>query len=106
MVIGLIGLIYRRRTTPAVFRATTKSDKLMYVVLGAVIALGLTTTFYWQIIGGGYDYRQTVAVWFRSIFYFNPQAADMASAPVLSNARGMCIRTVRDLALHPFGACL
>jgi len=90
MVIGLIGLIYRRRTTPAVFRATTKSDKLMYVVLGAVIALGLTTTFYWQIIGGGYDYRQTVAVWFRSIFYFNPQAADMASAPVLFQMHAVC----------------
>ena len=90
MVIGLIGLIYRRRTTPAVFRATTKSDKLMYVVLGTVIALGLTTTFYWQIIGGGYDYRQTVAVWFRSIFYFNPQAADMASAPVLFQMHAVC----------------
>lgn len=83
MVIGLIGLIYRRRTTPAVFRATTRTDKFMYVVLGTVILLGLTVTFYWQIFGPGYDYRQTVAVWFRSIFYFNPQGADMAAAPVL-----------------------
>ena len=83
MVIGLIGLIYRRRTTPAVFRATTRTDKFMYVVLGTVIALGLVTTFYWQIFGPSYDYRQTVAVWFRSIFYFNPQGEDMAVAPVL-----------------------
>jgi nitrate reductase gamma subunit len=83
MVVGLIGLIYRRRTTPSVFRATTRTDKLMYVVLGTVIALGMITTFYWQILGGGYDYRLTVAEWFRSIFYLNPQVEDIVVAPVL-----------------------
>jgi len=51
--------------------------------LGTVIALGLTTSFYWQILGGRYDYRLSVAEWFRSTFYFNPRVQDVAVAPVL-----------------------
>lgn len=83
MVIGLIGLIYRRRTTPSVFRATTKTDKLMYAMLALVIGLGLSTTVYWQLVSGPYDYRLSVSVYFRSIFYFQPQPELMQEAPIL-----------------------
>jgi nitrate reductase gamma subunit len=85
MVIGFVGLIWRRRTTPAVFRVTTKMDKAMYVVLGIVIVLGLVNTFYFQTIGtaggAGYNYRESVAEWFRSIFYFNPKPELIEDAP-------------------------
>ena len=37
-------LIYRRRTTGPVFMATTKNDKMMYIVLVGAIVLGLWTT--------------------------------------------------------------
>jgi len=43
-VAGLLILIYRRRTVGPVFSATTRMDKLMYVVLGAVIILGMVNT--------------------------------------------------------------
>ena len=33
------------------------------------------------MIGNGYDYRETVSVWFRSIFLLNPQPELMAEAP-------------------------
>ena len=41
---GIGILVYRRRTTGPVFMATTRNDKLMYVVLVAAIVVGLATT--------------------------------------------------------------
>jgi nitrate reductase gamma subunit len=35
-----------------------------------------------NLAGGGYDYRETVSPWFRSLFYFRPDADVMAAVPV------------------------
>ena len=79
---GIAMLIYRRRTSGPVFAATTKNDKTMYVFLTAAILLGLLTTLIGSgIVGDGYDYRETVSVWFRSIFLLSPRADLMATAP-------------------------
>jgi nitrate reductase gamma subunit len=81
-LVGITLLIYRRRTVGPVFSATTRNDKFMYVFLVAAICLGLITTMYGSgIIGDPYNYRDTVSVWFRSIFTLNPQIAEMAAAP-------------------------
>ncbi|MEU7750024.1 respiratory nitrate reductase subunit gamma [Nonomuraea sp. NPDC049158] len=80
---GLAILIYRRRTVGPVFTATTRNDKLMYLVLSATIVLGLAATVAANVIGGGYDYRTTISPWFRSIFSFSPDPALMAGAPIL-----------------------
>ncbi|MET9887920.1 respiratory nitrate reductase subunit gamma [Streptomyces sp. NPDC006430] len=80
---GLAILIYRRRTVGPVFSATTRNDKAMYVSLTVTIVLGLSATVVANIIGGGYNYRETISPWFRSIFYFQPDPALMAGAPVL-----------------------
>ena len=80
---GILLLVYRRRTTGPVFMATTTNDKVMYVVLVAAIVLGLWTTL--VSIGAGHDahdYRETVSVWFRSLFILQPDVAAMAAAPV------------------------
>ncbi|MER6939238.1 respiratory nitrate reductase subunit gamma [Nocardioides sp. NPDC127514] len=80
---GILLLVYRRRTTGPVFMATTANDKVMYVVLVAAIVLGLWTTL--VSIGAGHDahdYRETVSVWFRSLFILQPDVAAMAAAPV------------------------
>lgn len=79
---GIAMLIYRRRTVGPVFAATTRNDKTMYVFLVAAILLGLLTTLLASgLIGDGYNYRETVSPWFRSIFYLNPQVELMAEAP-------------------------
>ena len=79
---GVALLVYRRRTNGPVFAATTKNDKTMYIFLVAAICLGLLTTLVGSgVIGNGYDYRETVSVWFRSIFLLNPQPELMAEAP-------------------------
>ncbi|GHH69056.1 nitrate reductase subunit gamma [Streptosporangium violaceochromogenes] len=80
---GLAILVYRRRTVGPVFTATTRNDKLMYVLLAATIVLGLAATVVANVVGGGYDYRATVSPWFRSIFLLRPDPEPMAGAPIL-----------------------
>ena len=79
---GVVLLIYRRRSNGPVFAATTKNDKAMYIFLVAAIALGLLTTMVGAgVIGDGYNYRETVSPWFRSIFLLKPEGNLMAEAP-------------------------
>lgn len=81
-LVGIVMLIYRRRTTGPVFLATTRNDKLMYVVLGAAIVLGMVAT----LTGGHYpdgtehNYRETVSIWFRSLLVFQPNVEAMAES--------------------------
>ncbi|BDZ42390.1 hypothetical protein GCM10025865_16890 [Paraoerskovia sediminicola] len=84
VVVGLLILIYRRRTTGPVFLATTRMDKTMYVFLAASILVGAWATIQTQIIasGHGYDYRETISPWFRSLWYFQPEPALMAGVPL------------------------
>jgi nitrate reductase gamma subunit len=79
---GAAILVYRRRTVGPVFSATTRNDKIMYVLLVGTLLLGLGTTVIGNLTGDPHDYRQTVAPWFRSIFYFQPQPSLMAVAPL------------------------
>ena len=80
---GAAILLYRRRTKGPVFMATTKNDKLMYAVLILAIVAGLTTTLLGSgVIGEEHNYRETVSVWFRSIFVLQPDGEAMAQAPL------------------------
>jgi nitrate reductase gamma subunit len=90
---GLAILIYRRRTVGPVFSATTRNDKVMYVLLTATILFGLSNTVLGNVIGQASDYRETVSPWFRSIFYFQPKPQLMAQAGL-------------GYQLHALSACL
>jgi nitrate reductase gamma subunit len=81
-LIGMAVLILRRRLVGPVFSATTRNDKGMYVVLFAVIALGLLATVRANALGDGYDYRKTISPWFRQLFYLHPDPALMAKVPI------------------------
>ncbi|MFD0437810.1 respiratory nitrate reductase subunit gamma [Streptomyces sp. WAC 01325] len=81
-VAGIVLLIYRRRTNAPVFRATTANDKLMYVVLLGAIVLGMVAKLT-HVSGDGYDYRQSIAPWARSLFTLQPDLDRMAGVPVL-----------------------
>lgn len=81
-VVGIGMLIYRRRTNTAVFHATTRNDKLMYLVLVAAIVMGLWAKLTHAGLDEGYDYRTTIAPWSRSIFTLRPEVDLMAQAPV------------------------
>ena len=80
---GISLLIYRRRTHGPVFMATTANDKLMYVVLVLAIVAGLCATALGSgVLGEAYNYRETVSVWFRSIWILQPRGDLMAQAPI------------------------
>ena len=81
---GMAILIYRRRTVGPVFSATTPMDKVMYAVLGLAIVFGMWNTVAGSVftIGGEYNYREGVSVWYRSFLAFQPDAELMAEAPL------------------------
>ena len=81
-VAGLIVLVYRRRTVGSVFSATTRNDKIMYVLLGLTLLLGLGATLYGNITGHPHNYRDDISPWFRSLFYLDPHPELMAGAPL------------------------
>jgi nitrate reductase gamma subunit len=79
---GAAILVYRRRTVGPVFSATTRNDKVMYVLLVGTILLGLGTTVLGNVTGHPHDYRLTVSPWFRSIFYLHPRTELILQAPI------------------------
>lgn len=83
-LVGMSILVYRRRTVGPVFSATTVMDKVMYAFLGAAIVLGMWNTIAGSIfsLGGEYNYREGVSVWYRSFLAFQPDADLMAAAPI------------------------
>ncbi|HET7421671.1 MAG TPA: respiratory nitrate reductase subunit gamma [Candidatus Dormibacteraeota bacterium] len=80
---GLVILVWRRLASLRVWRTTTYVDMATYVLLILIITLGLIDTVWFNTIQGGYDYRHTVAEWFRGIFLLNPRPELMVSAPLL-----------------------
>ncbi|WP_330308629.1 MULTISPECIES: respiratory nitrate reductase subunit gamma [unclassified Streptomyces] len=81
-VAGILLLIYRRRTNSLVFRATTVNDKLMYVVLLGAIVMGMVAKLS-HATGDGYNYRDSIAPWARSLFTLQPKTELMEGVPVL-----------------------
>ena len=83
-LLGIGLLIYRRRTTGPVFMATTRNDKLMYLVLVCALIAGTYITVVGAVdpTGPGVNYRQTVSPWFRSIFVLQPDIRAMDAAPL------------------------
>ncbi|MDR2896521.1 MAG: respiratory nitrate reductase subunit gamma [Propionibacteriaceae bacterium] len=84
LTVGTVALVLRRFILRTRLRLVTRrGDIVMYVILGLQIVLGL-----WQTIGftalearPSFDYRDSVSLWFRSIFVLQPDVAAMTPAP-------------------------
>lgn len=83
-VLGLVGLLYRRFVVRSVRLATTRRDKVMYVLLVLPISLGTWATVANQVLGApqGYDYRETISPWLRSVLTFSPEPQLMTTVPL------------------------
>lgn len=83
-VLGLAGLLYRRFAVRSVTLATTTRDKVMYALLVLPVALGTWATVANQVLGGpeGYDYRETISPWLRSVLTFSPEPQLMTTVPL------------------------
>jgi nitrate reductase gamma subunit len=100
LVAGLALLIARRFVKGRVRRTTTTMDRVLYAALAAMVILGMTATVGTNLLGDGYDYRETIAVWFRSVFWFSPQSHLMIEAPLVYQLHA--IGGFLFLALWPF----
>lgn len=101
-LVGLALLIYRRRTVGPVFSATTVNDKVMYAMLALVMVLGIWNTIAGGVfnLGGEYNYREGVSIYFREIFYLQPDATLMEFAPFGFQAHALAAFAL--FALWPF----
>lgn len=77
---GAAILLYRRITVPAVRAATTRNDKLMYLLLVAALLTGMLNTM--TNVFAAYNYRETVSPWLRSLFTPHPMPDLMVHAPL------------------------
>lgn len=99
-VAGIALLLYRRRTNTPVLRATTRNDKLMYAVLLAAIIMGMWAKLTNSSVSEGYDYRETIAPWARSLFTLRPDVDAMAGVPLTFQIHAVIGMTL--IALVPF----
>jgi nitrate reductase gamma subunit len=82
VLIGAGVLIFRRTMVPRVRATTSAVDYLALILLGIIVILGIFLTLGIQDTSH-YEYRNTVGVWFRSLFALHPNVSAIASAPVL-----------------------
>lgn len=100
MTAGFLVLLFRRSRNARVRRTTTRMDVLTYALLAVVIATGMYATVGENLLGGGYDYRETVGPWFRGLFTLHPATSEMAGAPLVYQLHAL---TVMGLyAVWPF----
>lgn len=78
---GLVILLIRRVSNGRVRRATTRMDVVAMALLWIMILLGTATTVGYNILGPGYNYRPSVAVWWRSILTFQPDLSALDGVP-------------------------
>ena len=80
-VVGFVGLVYRRITNVRVRRTTSRTDLLVYFLLVVLIGLGCWMTFAYNLITKApYDYRESVSVWWRSLFILQPDVSAVEDA--------------------------
>ena len=82
-IVGLVGLIYRRVVVKSVRLATTRNDLVMYCFLIVPVLLGTAATVLNQLADAhGYDYRETISPWLRSVLVLQPRPELMSDVPV------------------------
>ena len=83
MLTGFALLLARREADPRVRATTTTADRVTYLLLGVMLLTGMYATVGENLLGGGYDYRETVAPWFRGLFTLDPDTALITGAPLV-----------------------
>lgn len=82
--VGLVGLVYRRATNDRVRRSTSRTDLLTYLLLVVLIGLGCWMTFAHTLFTSSpYNYRDSVADWWRSLFRLQPDVDAVTNAELV-----------------------
>lgn len=86
---GITILTYRRFTNARVFMTSSWSDLIVNVALLITIVLGLASTLSGPL-NPTFDYRETLSVWARQIFIFQPDWHLMLNVPVIYKIHVIC----------------
>lgn len=83
-LIGFLGLVYRRATSDRVRRSTTRIDIFTYGLLTVLILLGCWMTFAHNLASNApFNYRDSIGVWWRSLFDLQPNVHAVLRAPTV-----------------------
>lgn len=99
-IIGFVWLIARRESSPRVRATTSTVDRMTYVLLLVVMTLGMMATLGPNLIGGGYNYRESVSPWFRGLFTLSPDVDLITGAPLVYQMHAVAAFLL--FALWPF----
>ena len=80
-LIGMLLLTLRRLSIKNVRRLSSFSDIFVNIVLLIILIMGWYSTLVTNAIQPEFDYRQTIAIWFRHLFMFSPNADLMLNVP-------------------------
>lgn len=83
VTVGLVILLIRKVVIDPVRIHATFAD--FYTVIALIIVCGIGTymAIIYNTTVGAYEYRDTIGVWFRSLFVFQPQYQLMAGVPLI-----------------------
>ncbi len=80
---GLIILLIRKMTIDPVRIHATFADFFTVIALIIVSGIGTYMTIVYNTTVAAYEYRDTIGVWFRSLFVFQPQYELMEDVPFI-----------------------
>lgn len=83
-IVGFLGLVYRRATNVRVRRTTSRTDLFVYLLLTVLIVMGCWMTIGYNLLTKSpYDYRDSMSLWWRSLFILQPDVAAVEDANLL-----------------------
>jgi len=83
-IVGFFGLVYRRATNARVRRTTSRTDLVVYLLLVLLIVMGCWMTIGYNLATKSpYDYRDSMSLWWRSLFILQPDVAAVQDANLL-----------------------
>jgi len=82
---GFFLLMKRRFDNPRMKVNTSTSDGVIYFVLGLTLITGFGGTLLNAVglLGDGFNYRETISPWFRSVLAMSPDVKLMADVPLI-----------------------
>lgn len=81
VIVGVVILASRRLFVPRVRSTTSTVDWVALILLGIMVAMGIATTAYNAPVG--FEYRESISLWFRGLFNANADVNAALRAPII-----------------------
>lgn len=81
-LIGMLILTFRRFSMKSVRQLSSFSDLAVNSLLLFIVFIGMYATVVTNAVQPDFDYRSTISVWFRGLFFLNPNPALMTNVPL------------------------